>query len=848
MPHKPINSYLIVAIMLCIVACKNAPLATYNQIPIGQTWQFAQTGIEEWYPAKVPGTIHTDLFRNNLIPDPFYGCNEASLQWIGQTNWSYRTKFNLNHETLNQQHIQLVFEGLDTYADVYLNNTLLFAADNMFRKWIIDCKSILTEADNILEIRFNSAENQFLEDSAALGYPLPGGRWNFARKAPYHFGWDWGPTFITCGISKPIYLQTWSELYCEEMHLFTKHVDTTKAELSIHLNIYSEKAEKAQLKIKDTETNQMHLQTDLIISSGRNIFKSSFAVENPILWHTNGLGKPHLYNFQIELTTNTGIITTQTISHGIKILELVREDDSYGQSFYFKLNGQPLYIKGANYIPQHSFNTETNEEGYRNVIENARFSNMNMLRVWGGGTYPDDVFYDLCNRNGILVWQDFMFACAMYPGSEQFFENVRQEAIDQIKRLRNYSNIAIWCGNNEADEAWHNWGWQKQYKFSVQDSTAIWQNYLNIFDTILPQVVLQYDTQRSYIQTSPMYGWGRSKSMQMGDSHYWGIWWGMQPFEKYLEKVPRFMSEFGFQALPGLSTIRSFQPSESDTMLSSELLCHQKNKNGFKTIDAYLERENLKPHSLAGYIYTSQLIQAKGIGMGIEAQRRAKPYCMGTLYWQLNDCWPVVSWSSTDNFGNRKALQYAVKELYKDIMVSIIESNDTVDFYIVSDRTTPTTGTLEIKQINFSGDTKTVQTSTHKITANESYKAASIPVKHLIDNADPAEIMIEASFLTTKDECYINQKFLEQYGNLKLPETQISYEVEEVKGGYLICLKASEFTAHLQLYFPENHAIFDKNFIHIKKDEQQNIYCKTTLDIDEIKKQLRTYHLKMITN
>ena len=360
----------------------------------------------------------------------------------------------------------------------------------------------------------------------------------------------------------------------------------------------------------------------MLFRSGINNINTNFSIKNPKLWWTNGLGEPHIYDLQVELITESGYSHTQTIPIGLRTLRTIFKDDEHGKALYFELNGTPVYMKGANYIPQHSFVPEVTESDYQRVIQTAKESNMNMLRVWGGGVYEDDVFYELCNRNGILVWQDFMFACSMYPTDSLFAENVKQEAIYQVKRLRKHSNIALWCGNNEVDEAWHNWGWQKSHKLSKADSTTIWDGYKNIFHNILSKVVEEFDPQRFYLSTSPLYGWGREKSMTHGSAHYWGVWWDVQPIEMYLQKVPRFMSEFGLQAMPTLATIRQFQDESEEYLFSPSLKCHQKHPTGYQTIDAYLENEGLYAETVEQFIYLSQLVQAKGIGLAIEAQRR----------------------------------------------------------------------------------------------------------------------------------------------------------------------------------------------------------------------------------
>ena len=422
---------------------------------------------------------------------------------------------------------------------------------------------------------------------------------------------------------------------------------------------------KNQLK-SVIQVNEVNHSEKITLQKGLNSYKTKLSVPDPKLWWPNGMGDQPLYqlDFQIESSNS---VDSQNVIFGIRQIELVQQKDSIGESFYFKINGKPFFAKGANYIPQDNFPSRVPDEKYIQTIQTALDANMNMLRVWGGGIYEKDIFYDLCDQKGILVWQDFMFACTMYPGDSAFIENVRQEAIYQVKRLRNHPSIALWCGNNEVDEGWHNWGWQKALNYSASDSTEVWNNYLKIFEKILPEAVSLYSPYTPYIPSSPQNGWGRKESLTHGDAHYWGVWWGAEPFEIYEEKVGRFMSEYGFQGFPDLKTLDSCLLPEDRNLLSPALLNHQKHPRGMELIRTYMELEYKVPDEFEDYAYVSQLVQAYGIKKAIEAHRRAMPRCMGTLYWQLNDCWPVISWSSVDYYNRWKALHYFVRQAYQDV-------------------------------------------------------------------------------------------------------------------------------------------------------------------------------------
>ncbi|MBE0638064.1 MAG: glycoside hydrolase family 2 protein [Bacteroidales bacterium] len=831
---------LICIVLVFLISCSTEEKPLIEKVFLNDGWEFHQLNPDQptWYPAIIPGTIHTDLLKNGLINNPFYGCNEKELQWIGETDWTYRKTFQMDNEFISRPNMLLIFEGLDTYAEVFLNGQKILSANNMFRKWEVDCKSFLIEGENLLEINFESAENRFIRDSLALGYPLPGGKWVFARKAAYHFGWDWGPKLVTAGIWKPVYLETWNDHRPVEIQLFTGEITRKKAEINTEIFVNSAISEKATLTVTKTTTGKRLARKEIFLSPDLRKYVLDFSIHDPILWWTNGLGEPHLYELDFELKTGSGFTWSRHIAYGIRKVEVVNENDEYGQSLYVKLNGVPVFMKGANYIPQHSFVTEVSDDDYRKVIQTAVESNMNMLRVWGGGIYEKDIFYEHCSRNGILVWQDFMFACAMYPGDADYIENVKQEAVRQIRRLRNHTSLAMWCGNNEADEGWHNWQWQKTHNILSNDSATIWQGYRNIFHKLLPETVAANDPGRFYLHTSPMHGWGRAESLTHGSAHYWGVWWGREPFEKYLDKIPRFMSEFGFQAMPALATIRQFQAEEDDFLFSDALKCHQKHPTGYPTIDVYLEREHLNPKSLDEYIYFSQLVQAKGIGMAIEAQRRAMPYCMGSLYWQLNDCWPVTSWSGTDVNGNRKALQYKVKENYQDILVSILMHNDTSSIYLVSDRLEATEGKLQLMVFDFHGSKIWSYERGINIAANSSSQVVSFSMKSLLGGNEATKCFLKATFSDGNDT-YQSIQFFRNYGQLVLPEPELKFEVVQLEDEFEIELKATEFVPFVHLYLTEGNAIFNKNFIHLMPGEKYRVTCQCKLNPDEFRKQLR---------
>ncbi len=557
-------------ILLCILITSfifKAEQVFGQSIVLNSNWQFRNVKESKWHKATVPGTVHTDLLANHLIPDPFYSDNEKKLQWVSLQDWEYKTSFDFKHNFSQSPKVLLQFDGLDTYADVYLNDKLILKAGNMFRTYRVKVDNLL-QKKNTLRIVFRPAE--ILADSMAknetLIYPCENHR-NYVRKAQFHFGWDWAPRLITCGIWRNI-----------------------------------------KLVLNDTEEN-----TD-----------------------------PQYANVKLK-----------------------QEIDSIGQSFYFTVNGKPTFMKGANWIPADVFLPRVSREKYRRLLVAAREANMNMLRVWGGGIYEDDYFYELCDSLGIYVWQDFMFAGAMYPADEQSLENIKQEAIDNIIRLRKHKCIVLWCGNNEIDEAWHNWGWQKQFDISKNDSIKLWLEYKKIFHELLPSLVKQYDSGRAYIASSPLYGWGRPQSMTHGDSHFWGMWWGLEPVSVMQKKIPRFMSEYGMQAMPDMESIKQFSHIDEMDTSSGVMKAHQRHPTGFQTLAKYLEMENIPVSDFKSYVEGTQELQSRAIETALNAELNSHGRCMGSLVWQLNDCWPVCSWSIIDYYGRKKKGYYTMQKILK---------------------------------------------------------------------------------------------------------------------------------------------------------------------------------------
>ena len=889
---QPLYSLLLISVLLFLFPPPSwgirGGLRAGKELNTG--WTFRQERLQNWHPATVPGTVHTDLMALGSIADPFYGLNERTVQWIDKEDWLYHNQFTITTEQQQCSHRELTFYGLDTYADVWLNDSLILQANNMFRTWRVDISALTHEGDNTLRVRLNSpiridlpkwqqfpnhyhASSDQSENGGLLDRRLS----PFIRKAPYHYGWDWGPRIVTMGIWRPVVLSAWNDLTIRDIFVEQTEVTRKRADLLHHVTIEADRDMTATVAVTDSATQQRLATQTVTLHRGTNDITLPYTIRNPRLWWTNGLGEPHLYtlltsvgesavngqsstakpsrelafavgkagaNLAGKFESEASMVNVQSSTRvGLRSLQLHREADAdgKGESFYFTLNGEPLFMKGANYIPCDVFLPRVNDSVYQRTIADAVAVNMNMLRVWGGGVYEDDRFYKLCDENGILVWQDFMFACSMYPASGDFLENIRQEAIDNVRRLRNHPCLALWCGNNEVQDAWFSWGWKRQSE-QLGHADRLWAEYKDLFFRTLPQVVEQYAPHTPYLPSSPFASYEERSQLTRGDYHYWEVWHGRKPISEYNKVRARFFSEYGMQSFPELSTIKRFAPDPNDWDISSDvMMAHQRGgTHANQLIESYLRTEYGRPQGFDTLLYVGQLMQGDAMKAAVEAHRRDKGYCWGSLLWQINDCWPVASWSTRDYYGRWKAAHYMVRPAMADILVSPIQTDDsTLHIFIVNDRLAPVSGQLTV-EVYTSAERRLTITRRVKVGANSSADVWQSPTAQLLSQADvsPEQAIIHAEFLpdVAGSRTYSNNYILVYPKDLELQPAHLSVAVD----GNSITVSADRYARGIYLSLDGDDAHhFSDNFFDLLPGQQRTVTLTTTLSPSEVKRQLR---------
>ena len=819
-------------------------------------WKFRQARLTNWYPATVPGVVHTDLLQNKIIEDPFFRLNERGLQWIDKEDWVYETCFTLAADMMRKENMELVFEGLDTYADVYLNDECILKADNMFRRWSIPVRQYIREENNILKVYFHSPVKIDVPKWDALPYQYPasndqsenGGLFNkkisiFARKAGYHYGWDWGPRLVTSGIWRPVYIRAWSDLRINDVFIEQKEVGACRAVIAGHVELDADKDMNGVLvTITDEVTGRVLGEWQADLKRGTNRVTVDFVLHKPKLWWSNGLGEPFLYRFRTDIIAGGELLDSKTERVGIRSLKVVHQPDKDGHTFYIELNGRPVFAKGANYIPSDNFLPRVTPENYKRTILDAAGVNMNMLRVWGGGIYENDVFYDLCDEYGIMIWQDFMFACSMYPAEGALLDNIHQEAVDNVKRLRNHACIALWCGNNECQDAWLGWGWKCEIERQNKEyADKIWAQYRQQYHVTLPGVVKEYAPGTFYWPSSPFAFEREMSGTTDGDRHYWSVWHGKAPISDYDSEKSRFFSEYGFQSFPEFESVKRYAPYPEDWDIRSEvMMSHQRggdHANGL--IETYLLNEYKKPRDFRAFLYMNHVLQGDAIKTAIESHRRQMPYNMGTLFWQHNDCWPVASWASRDYYGRWKAQHYYVRKAYDDILISSVVEGDDLKVYAVSDRLENTSGRLQLQVCQFDGTVVHHWGKSVGISGNDSRVCFSAPLAKLLEGANRGTVYVRVDYTDKSGRVYHNNYCLGKQKDMDYPKVDLQTEVRSIEGGYEVTVSADKFARAVCLSVADNESVYSDNYFDVQPKSSVQVQVRTRLSAEAFNGSLR---------
>jgi len=702
-----------------------------------------------WFAATVPGVVQQDLIARRIVPDPLVGQNESAIQWAGLTGWQYRLTLAVGADLLARDHVDLVFDGLDTFAIVAVNGRTLLTADNAHRRWRVDARPALKPGANTILVTFASPIRTLQPLVRAQPHPLPGeydsafgdepkGRQTSpqARKPKYHYGWDWAPRIVATGIWKAARIEAWDDARLDDVAVVQEAVSPAEARLTLRTRIVADRAVSAEIAADVTgpDGRAERVVRRAALTAGDNVVTLPVTLPHPAIWQPVGHGAQPLYTVRVGMAGDT--LTRRT---GLRTVELIRERGSFG----LRINGVPVFMKGANVVPLDIFPARVTPARQRRLLADAVAANMNMVRVWGGGYYPDDAFYDAADELGLLVWQDFMFGGAVTPPDAAFRHNVSAEAAEQVARLQAHPSLVIWAGNNEVQGGWDNWSDRKAFKRAVgaDEQERIGTAMTVLFDRVLREAVTRGDGDVPYWPGSPSTDYEAPVDTDAdGDRHFWDVWSGAKSIERYTDSCPRFMSEFGFQGMPGLATIQGFADTVALHPDSPVLKAHQKflAGEGNGRILAYLKDYYRDPRDFADFVYLSQAMQADAIRLGALHHRACRPTTLGSLYWQLNDSWPAISWASIDHEGRWKLLHFAARRFFAAQAIVAERKDGATRIALISDATVPIAARWRVRGFAMDGRALGTREGAVTLAPLSATDAATIADAALFADAAPA--------------------------------------------------------------------------------------------------------------
>lgn len=791
-------------------------------------------------PVEVPGSVISGLYGAGMIEHPYDKENEYRTRELFEKDYEFVREFDISRKLCEEKKIELICEGLDTLAQIFINGVEIASTNNMHRTYSFSVKDYVKEGKNEIRVVFHSVlqyirnypyqekkRSHFVASGAMEGNQL-------VRKAHSMFGWDWGPQLVDAGIWRDIYLAGSSEAQIQDVRIRQQHEKNGLVRVKAEILLSEETKKAVQMTLEEPDTGKC--VSAEAQKAAPCSYEAEIMVENPKLWWPNGYGSQPLY--RIKVTLEDGQSVEKTI--GLRTLTISQEADEWGNEFAFRVNGVKIFTRGGNYIPEDAVYPWINKERIDYILKSCVRANFNCIRVWGGGYYPSDDFYDLCDAYGLIVWQDLMYACNVYDVTDEFEGTVRQETIDNVRRIRHHASLGLWCGNNEIESAWHHWG-----DFQTE-SPYLRADYIKLFEDILPKAVREVDDETFYWPSSPSSGgcFDEPDSDKRGDVHYWDVWHGQKPFSDYQNHYFRFCSEFGFQSFPCLKTVKTFAEEKDWNIFSKVMESHQKNDSANGKMLYYLSENFKYPKDFKSLLYVSQILQGMAIKSGVDHWRRNRGRCMGTLYWQINDNWPVASWASMDYYGRWKALHYMARKFYAPIAVSICKRDDEISVYLENETFETVTCRkicLRVRDTRF-GVVYECSTS-GSVAAFCSGKLVEMKVDESWLERDDvyveAEVVLEDGTVLSDTDTLIPLKHME------LPKVTIATKVTEEDDCFEITLSSDGFAPFVALDFEDADVIFSDNFFTISNGKEVKIYIQKTdirngsfVDAEELKGRL----------
>lgn len=791
------------------------------KLELNGDWKLRNEEGKTLCPVKVPGSVISGLYAAGKIEHPYYRDNEYVTRELFQKDYEFVRQFEISKELWEEDELTLICEGLDTLTQIYINGSQIASTDNMHRTYSFSVKEYLKQGENEIRIVFQSVlqyiDNYSYQENKTIHYvPCGAMKGNqLVRKGHSMFGWDWGPQLVDAGIWRDIYMVGSSTARIEDVRIRQYHEKNGSVRVKAEITLSEETDRAVAMTLEEPGSNQLRFIPAQ--EKAPRYYEAEIAVETPQLWWPNGYGEHPLYRLTVSVEDG------QTIEKkiGLRTLTISQEADEWGNEFAFMVNGVKIFTRGGNYIPENAVYPWIKKEQIDYLLSCCVRANFNCIRVWGGGYYPSDTFYDLCDQYGLIVWQDLMYACNVYDVTDDFANTVRQETIDNVRRIRHHASLGLWCGNNEIESAWDHWGdFQTESKYLRAD-------YIKLFEEILPKALREADDTTFYWPSSPSSGgcFDEPDSDKRGDVHYWDVWHGQKPFNDYQKYYFRFCSEFGFQSFPCLKTVKTFTEEKDRNIFSKVMESHQKNDSANGKMLYYLSENFKYPRDFKSLLYVTQVLQGMAIKSGVDHWRRNRGRCMGTLYWQINDNWPVASWASIDYYGRWKALHYMAAKFYAPVAVSIHKTEDFAAVYLENE----TFETVKCKEVFLRiRDTKLHIVKEWKasaeVTALSSAKLISCDIDQ--DWMKRDDLYIEAEVVLEDGNILYDTDTLIPFKHMELPKPKLTTEVKEMEDSFEITVQSDVFTPFVELDFDDADVIFSDNFFTISNEKPVVITLK----------------------